>query len=131
MAEAFVCRQCGACCKQPGFVYLTEEDARNLAEEKKMDVYEFTGEHCILLDRRYLVLKKNPDEACIFFDGQRCLVYETRPRQCLDFPTAWKTEKSLFYCEGLKTGSSQPQSSQVFWKTRDFFNKKRRHLPLL
>jgi uncharacterized protein len=99
---SFQCQRCSACCKQPGFVYLKEADAERLAGYLEMDIYQFTGTHCLLLDRKHLALKKNSDETCLFLSVAGCRVYEARPIQCRDFPLSWKTEKSLAYCEGLK-----------------------------
>jgi Fe-S-cluster containining protein len=73
-----------------------------LAAHLKRDVYSFTEAHTLLLDRRHLALKKNPDETCLFLGPEGCSVYEVRPAQCREFPLNWKTEKSLNYCEGLK-----------------------------
>ena len=100
--NTFQCRRCSSCCRQPGFVYLQEGDAERLAAYLAMDIYQFTGTHCLLLDRQHLVLKKRPDETCLFLENGGCSVYKARPRQCRDFPLGWKTERSLNYCEGLK-----------------------------
>jgi hypothetical protein len=98
----FQCQRCGACCKQPGFVYLKEGDAERLAAHLGMDIYQFTETYCLLMDRQHLALKKHPDETCLFLGAEGCTVYEARPRQCRDFPHGWKTERSLDYCEGLR-----------------------------
>lgn len=100
--KKFQCRQCGACCKQPGFVYLTSGDAERLATHFEIDIYSFTEAYCLLLDRHYLALKKNADETCLFLKAKGCAIYEARPAQCRTFPLSWKTKKSLNYCEGLK-----------------------------
>lgn len=98
----FQCRRCGACCRQPGFVYLGEGEAERLAACLGMDVYTFTETLCLLQDRRHLALKKNPDETCLFLTPEGCKVYEARPVQCRDFPLKWKTERSPGYCAGMK-----------------------------
>lgn len=99
--KSFICRRCGACCRQPGFVYLHEEDVERLAGYLSMDVYDFTDRYCLLTDRIHLSLKKKSDETCLFLESKGCSVYSARPQQCRDFPIKWKTEKSLSYCEGL------------------------------
>ncbi len=104
----FQCRRCGACCKQPGFVYLKEGDAERLAAHFKMDIYQFTETYGLLMDRQHLALKKHLDETCLFFEAGGCAVYEARPAQCRDFPLSWKTERSLSYCEGLEK-AKQPR----------------------
>jgi len=98
----FQCQRCGACCRQPGFVYLAEGDAERLAEFLETEIYPFTEKYCLLMDRQHLALKKCADEICLFWGASGCGVYEARPAQCRDFPLKWKTERSLSYCEGLK-----------------------------
>ena len=98
----FQCQHCSACCRQPGFVYLKEEDVERLAAYLEMDIYQFTGTHCLLMDRQHLALKKNPDETCLFLEPTGCTVYAARPTQCRDFPLNWKTEGSQHYCKGMK-----------------------------
>ena len=100
--KTFQCQRCGACCRQPGFVYLQLGEAERLAVCLGIDVYDFTETHCLLLDRQHLALKKNPDETCLFLAREGCKVYDVRPAQCRDFPLSWKTERSLDYCEGIK-----------------------------
>ncbi len=100
---AFECRRCNACCRQPGFVYLEEGEAERLARFLNQDVYEFTDRFCEIRDRKRLVLKKLPDEACIFLTPEGCAVHPEKPGQCRDFPVKWRTPASLQYCEGLKT----------------------------
>ncbi len=98
----FQCQRCGACCKQPGFVYLASGEAERLADHFKIDVYAFTEDYSLLLDRQHLVLRKNPDESCLFWGKEGCSIYAVRPAQCREFPLSWKTENSQNYCEGLK-----------------------------
>lgn len=104
LMPAFQCRRCNACCYQPGFVYLKEGDAERLAAHFGIDVYQFTGMQCLLLERKHLVLRKHPDERCIFLGDNGCTVYDARPAQCRDFPLGWKTEKSSDYCKGMREG---------------------------
>ena len=99
----FKCQKCSSCCRQPGFVYLErEEEAKALADFLNLDLYDFTGRYCEVLEKRHLVLRKLPDEACIFLGLKGCWVYEARPAQCRDFPYKWRTPNSEKYCEGLK-----------------------------
>ena len=100
--KEFKCARCNECCRQSGFVYLSESEARAIAKFKGMDLRDFVNQYCDLIDRRRLVLKKFQDEACIFLSENGCSVYPARPKQCRDFPIFWRTERSFSYCEGLK-----------------------------
>ncbi len=100
--EAFECQRCNACCRQPGFVYLKEGEAEQIAGFLKLDVYTFTDRYCEVQERQHLVLKKESDEACIFLTGGGCSVHAVKPVQCRDFPKKWRTPRSFEYCEGLK-----------------------------
>lgn len=64
----FQCRRCNECCRRPGYVYLKDGEAEKIAEYLKMQLYDFTDQHCEVIDRRRSVLKKLPDETCIFLE---------------------------------------------------------------
>ena len=98
----FECQRCNKCCRQPGFVYLSPEEAEQMARFMKMDTFDFTRHYCDLQDRQRLVLKKSPDESCVFLTEKGCAVYPSRPQQCRDFPIGWRTPKSFGYCAGIK-----------------------------
>ena len=98
----FDCKRCNRCCEQPGFVYLSEKDVKRAAEFLEIDIYEFTARFSNLRDRKRLVLKKKMSEACVFLAESGCLIHAAKPEQCTDFPTKWRTERSLHYCEGLQ-----------------------------
>ena len=100
--EKFECLRCNECCRQPGFVYLRPGEPEAMAAFLKMDERQFLDEFCELQDRRQLVLKKNPDESCVFLNDSGCRVHPVKPGQCLDFPRKWRTPKSLEYCQGIR-----------------------------
>lgn len=88
--EHFTCGQCGACCRQPGHVYLTGEDIGRLAGYLRVGERECIDRYTTLAPNRgQLTLAMAEDEACVFLDGNRCAVYPARPRQCRDFPHRW------------------------------------------
>src|SRR5262245_3043472 len=77
------CQRCGACCRWPGEVRLTAEEASQLAAFKGMREPEFIEQHTRLRkDRRGLALKDQPDGSCIFLEGNTCLVQPVKPQQC-------------------------------------------------
>jgi len=108
--KSFQCRRCNQCCKQPGFVYLTPSESDSIAAFLNRDVYAFVNEACDIQDRQRLVLKKNPDESCIFLTENGCSIHAVKPGQCRDFPVRWRTPRSFEYCEGLKALFPRPES---------------------
>jgi uncharacterized protein len=98
----FSCQQCNECCRQPGFVYLDQEEVEPIASYMNMSASQFVNEHCEIQDRTQLVLKKHADEACIFLSEKGCSIHAVKPAQCRSFPTRWRTRKSFEYCVGLK-----------------------------
>ena len=100
--KQFECQRCNECCRQPGFVYLENGEAERIAQFLNLDIYEFTNRCCAIQDRRKLVLKKMADESCIFLTNSGCSIHEVKPKQCVDFPVNWRTERSFSYCKGLK-----------------------------
>ncbi len=108
----FECKQCGNCCRQPGYVYLKDGEAEGMAKLLDIDVYEFTEKYCVIQDRLNLVLKMGENEDCLFLKNNNCLVYDARPEQCRDFPKKWNTPKSKKYCEGRNNGLLHKKHSQ-------------------
>jgi hypothetical protein len=99
--EKFECQRCNECCRQPGFVYLREGEGERIAAFLSMEVRDFTEKYCEIEERRWLVLKKFPDEACIFLTPEGCSVHPVKPVQCEGFPRKWRTAASFQYCQGL------------------------------
>jgi Fe-S-cluster containining protein len=105
----FKCTGCGACCGgSPGYVFLTEEDEKNIAEELNISISAFQKKYtCIFLGKRSLIeAKENHD--CIFLKNKQCSIYHSRPKQCRTYPfwsgimqkkEHWIEEKQ--YCEGI------------------------------
>ena len=86
----FSCRRCGACCRAPGYVYLTQADVARLAATLDMTEEEFAGRHAELgPNRAQLRLAGGVRGACMFLRGKNCRVYDARPEQCRQFPLAW------------------------------------------
>ncbi len=97
----FQCQRCNECCKKPGFVYLAEGEPASIAAHLGLVEFDFVNQFCELEERRKLVLKKNPDESCIFLTTEGCRIHPAKPQQCRDFPVKWRTPASLDYCAGL------------------------------
>ena len=100
--KEFQCARCNECCKQDGFVYLWNDESEKIASYLKLEPFEFVNQYCDLVDRTRLVLKKHPNEHCIFLTEEGCQIHDVKPQQCKDFPFTWRTQKSFSYCQGLK-----------------------------
>ena len=100
--KEFKCQRCNECCRKPGYVYVSTEETEVMAKFLQKEIRDFMEEFCEVLDRQKIVLKKLPDEACIFLTEQGCSVHLVKPQQCHDFPSKWRTPASFEYCAGLK-----------------------------
>ena len=96
----FTCTQCGACCRWPGHVLLTDADIDRLARARDLAVYDFVQRYTRLASNRaQLALVDGMDGACIFLREARCTVYDARPEQCRCFPFLATTPEE---CPGLR-----------------------------
>ena len=86
----FSCTRCSVCCRhESGFVFLTKNDADDLATELKMTYTGFVKKYCRWVpsanNTERLSLMEKPNYDCIFWDAG-CKVYNSRPLQCRAFP---------------------------------------------
>jgi Fe-S-cluster containining protein len=102
----FTCTQCGNCCTGgPGYVWISREEVRRLAEHLQMSVEQTMQRYCRKIGGR-ISLKEQRSPAglydCIFLeevpaerriDGQvvrfskrTCSIYPVRPLQCRTWP---------------------------------------------
>ena len=100
--NGFVCRRCGQCCREPGYVYLTANDVDRIAAFLKLEVETFTARYTRLPpERRGLSLIENYDQSCIFLDAQGgCTIQATKPLQCELFPHDWRYQEMAAVCQG-------------------------------
>lgn len=116
----FECQRCRYCCGvEPGFVFLTEDDAGRASKELGMSRDEFLDKCCRKIDNgdHYLVsLKEKKNYDCIFLSDYGCGIYKARPVQCSTYPfwpevmkseRAWRNEGS--YCPGIGKGDVVPR----------------------
>ena len=97
----FTCTQCGDCCSgTPGYVWVTEDEIRQIAEYKGLSLGEMQMHHLRFVGGR-ISLREYPNGDCTFLDGKtrKCSVYPARPAQCQTWPfwnsnladeSAWK-----------------------------------------
>ncbi len=101
---------CTQCCRQRGFVYLTEDDLRRAAAFLGLEPAEFEARY-VYRTRRRLRLRKPRGKQCPFLLGEGCRIHPAKPTQCRLFPfwpelvedrDAW--EAAARSCPGIGTG---------------------------
>jgi len=111
---AFQCQQCSYCCRfEPGFVFLTNSDIRNLASYFNVSTKAFIKNHCREVyggDGTKISLKEKKNHDCQYWD-EGCTVYPARPVQCISYPfwpsilsseESWQKEAE--FCPGIGKG---------------------------
>ena len=115
----FECQpNCGACCAQPGDVFVNRDEIRRLAAFKELSTNQFRRQF-VVRDHGVFRLKEREDGGCIFLSSEsKCTVYEVRPQQCRTYPfwpeflssrQAWDWE--AIKCPGIGQGELIPASA--------------------
>lgn len=80
------CTACANCCRH-SIVRITDEEIAAIASDLGLAVadaeHRYTEPDPEDSSRRIL---KSTHDGCVFLDGNLCLIYETRPQACRDFP---------------------------------------------
>jgi uncharacterized protein len=107
----FECRAgCTACCREKGFVYLTEDDLERAAR--------FLGTTPRAFERKYVYRTRNlrrlrvPSQGrCPFLEETGCAIHPAKPTQCRAFPfwpelldSRREWHKTGKYCPGIGSG---------------------------
>ena len=113
MAEGmrFECQPgCTACCRQQGFVYLSEEDLVRVAAFLGMPVADFERKY-VYRTRHKLRLRTPRHATCHFLREDGCSIHPAKPTQCRIFPfwpelVASRREwnRTARYCPGIGKG---------------------------
>lgn len=115
----FDCRRCSACCRHdPGFVFLSRDDAEALATSQGMGYSDFVAAYCRWIPQgggvEALSLREKSNYDCVFWAGEGCSVYGSRPLQCRTFPfwdsvvaTAEAWEATAEGCPGMGEGRTR------------------------
>ncbi|MFO8101792.1 MAG: YkgJ family cysteine cluster protein [Dehalococcoidia bacterium] len=109
----FECQRCGNCCSGfPGYVWVSEEETRQIAEYLGMEEAEFRRRYTTEVKGRGTCLIERENYDCVFYNpSSGCVIYEYRPRQCrtwpfwrenLASPQAWA--KTTEKCPGIGQG---------------------------
>lgn len=101
---------CTNCCRQKGFVYLTEADLVRIAKYLKMKASEFERRY-VYRTRNLLRLRMPRHTQCHFLLENGCSIHEVKPTQCRIFPfwpelvedkKEWR--KAAAWCPGIGNG---------------------------
>ncbi|MBN1837483.1 MAG: YkgJ family cysteine cluster protein, partial [Spirochaetales bacterium] len=95
----FECTRCSRCCRHaPGYVFLSQEDLRLLAETSGMSPRGFFEEYCREVDLYGIPrvsLRERDNYDCILWNDGGCSLYEARPLQCRSYPF-WSSNLACF-----------------------------------
>ena len=110
----FECQGSSNCCVSRGtygFVYLSINDIKKLANYTKLNIANFLNLYCDKTNGFTHLKEKNKDGNCLFLNNTKCSVYRARPTQCKTWPfwsenmnaKTWNKEISKF-CPGVGKG---------------------------
>lgn len=96
----FTCQSgCVRCCGgAPGDVFVSHEEIDAIAAFLKVPVSEFEHEHVRHYSSGKMSLRERRNGDCVMLNpaGTGCSIYETRPKQCRDYPFWTDVMKSHF-----------------------------------
>lgn len=101
------CHRCGACCRiRDGIVRVSDVEIARIAAYLGMSETDFIANETELApDRRTLMLRSNPDGACVYLtDDNLCRIHAVKPDKCRTFPFEWTNADSREVCPGLRNG---------------------------
>ena len=108
----FKCLNCGACCRQSGYVRLLKNEPDIIAAYLSMDVRSFIDKFTILTrDRQALSLKDKENGECIFLSSKGCNIHPVKPQQCREFPWKWKFSDFNQVCQWARAKARKKTSA--------------------
>jgi len=101
---------CTACCRQQGFVYLTEGDIQRMAEFLELTPEAFERRYVYRTSKRRR-LRTPRSGTCHFLREDGCSIHPAKPTQCRIFPfwpelveSRREWNKTAHYCPGMGQG---------------------------
>jgi uncharacterized protein len=108
------CQRCGACCRWPGQVRVSDAEIARLAAFLGLAETDFIQRFTRLRpDRQGLVLQDHPAGACIFYQDGQCSVQPAKPQQCRDFPNLWQYPGSEQFCRAVPREVSEEEYKRL------------------
>lgn len=104
---------CARCCRGEGYVYVSDNEAIEIAKFLKLSTVEFLKQYTKFNEegQRILIDKHNKVECIFLSDNYKCEIYNVRPIQCKTYPfwtRIFKDRESLNYeklhCPGFGQG---------------------------
>ena len=110
--EEFVCHQCGNCCRGDGYVELSEGNIAQISEFLDLSREAFLDTFA-QFDRPtqtwHLIDQSDDLKSCIFLaEDNSCRINPVKPQQCRDFPTRWRPDNIIDFCEGWRAAAGLP-----------------------
>jgi Fe-S-cluster containining protein len=101
---------CTNCCRQKGFVYITEGDLARMAKFVGMPPRDFERRY-VYRTRHLLRLRMPRHSQCHFLREEGCSIHPAKPTQCRIFPfwpelvdSKREWQKTAAYCPGIGKG---------------------------
>jgi len=105
----YQCQRCGACCRWPGEVVLSDAEIRAMAAHLGQSEHAFIQTRTALRRTRSgLTLAQKADGSCTLLDGGDCIVHEAKPAQCRAFPNTWRFPGWRQLCEATPERATEP-----------------------
>ncbi len=82
--DAIDCKECANCCRV-ATVRLSTRDVENISRSLRTTPQRFLEDYTQQSEEEGLILKRS-EKGCVFLDGNLCLIYDSRPDNCQDFP---------------------------------------------
>ena len=78
----FECKKCGKCCRWEGYVFVTQEDIKKLADHLDMTVEEAKDKYTKEVDGKRVLKDKEKSDDCVFLKENLCDIFSAAPKQC-------------------------------------------------
>jgi hypothetical protein len=111
----FGCTRCGACCMEPGFVYIDEEELAKIGAHLELERDALIARYKIDREGKRFVIDASDGSGCpLLTSGKECSVQRVKPKQCSTFPfwpemiddaAEWEHAKS--FCPGMDSAQGK------------------------
>lgn len=83
----FSCTGCGICCKEPGYVFFTDDDIKKASNFLNISPIVFINKYLEYDEGYGYYIQVTGEKGCDFLDeSNKCIIHEAKPEQCRTFP---------------------------------------------